>query len=270
VRVQADSQFRVTPEQIKQLDVRNADGQMVPLGTFVTVDETVGPQTIMRYNLYPAAPITGQPALGYSSGQALTIMEQIAGETLPDTMGYEWTGMSYQEKQVGSEAIVIFALAILFVFLVLAFQYESWTSPVAVIAVVPLAVLGAVIAVAFRGMDVNVYTQIGLVLLVALASKNAILIVEFAVQLRQQGQSLLEAAENAAKLRFRAILMTSFAFILGVVPLLTATGAGAASRQAVGTAVFGGMIAATLFSVLFVPMFFVVLRRVSEWGNKTE
>ncbi len=263
VRVQADSKYRTTPDDIKQLDVRNSLGEMVPVGTFVKIEETTGPQTIVRYQQYPAASITGEAAPGYSSGQALNLMEQLVdakAETQPG-LAFRWTGMSYQEKLVGSEAIVIFALAILFVFLVLSAQYESWANPFAVVAVVPLAVLGAVAALAIRGMDNNVYTQIGLVLLVALASKNAILIVEFAAQLRDQGRTTLEAAVEAARLRFRAILMTSFSFLLGVIPLLVASGAGAASRQAVGTAVFGGMIAATLFSVTFVPLFFVVVSR---------
>jgi hydrophobic/amphiphilic exporter-1 (mainly G- bacteria), HAE1 family len=261
VRVQADSKFRTTPAAIKQLDVRNRQGQMVPLGTFVKVEETTGPQTVVRYNLYPAASITGEPAQGTSSGQALELMEQIVQSKSQASLGYEWTGLSYQEKLVGSEATIIFLLAILFVFLVLAAQYESWANPLAVVAVVPLAVLGAVAAVAIRHMDNNVYTQIGLVLLVALASKNAILIVEFASQLRAEGRGTRDAAIEAARLRFRAILMTSFSFLLGVIPLLIASGAGAASRQAVGTAVFGGMIAATLFSVSFVPLLFVVVSR---------
>lgn len=269
VRVQADSKFRLTPEDIKQLDVRNAQGEMVPVGTFVDIDETIGPQTIIRYNLYPAAAITGEAAAGASSGQALDIMEQLVESKSNSSLGYEWTAMSFQEDQVGNEAIAIFSLAILGVFLVLAAQYESWTNPIAVVAVVPLAVLGAVAAVAIRDMDNNVYTQIGLVLLVALASKNAILIVEFASQLRKEGRQNREAAVEAARLRFRAILMTSFSFLLGVIPLLVASGAGAASRQAVGTAVFGGMIAATLFSVTFVPLFFVIVSRRNTRTQQT-
>ena len=261
VRVQADSIYRTTPDDIKRLEVRNANGDMVPLGTFVTVREVTGPQTIIRYNLYPSASISGEAAPGFSSGQSLDLMEQLVNEKKVDGLGFEWTGMSYQETQVGSEAVFIFMLAILCVFLVLAAQYESWANPFAVIAVVPLAVLGAVAAVGIRHMDNNVYTQIGLVLLVAMASKNAILIVEFASQLHQEGRSKTEAAIEAARLRFRAILMTSFSFLLGVIPLLVASGAGAASRQAVGTAVFGGMIAATLFAVVFVPLFFVVVTK---------
>ncbi|MFV2067982.1 MAG: efflux RND transporter permease subunit [Pirellulales bacterium] len=269
VRVQADGKFRVSADDIKQLDVRNQRGDMVPIGTFVDIQETFGPQVIQRYNLYPSAQLNGEPAIGFSSGQALTLMEQIADATLPASMGYQWTGMSYQEKLVGGEQYVIFALAVVIVFLVLAAQYESWTSPAAVIAVVPLAVLGVVIALVVRGMDNNVYTQIGVVLLVALASKNAILIVEFASELRHGGRGIREAAADAAGLRFRAILMTAFSSILGFMPLLVASGAGAASRQAVGNAVVGGMAAATVFSLLFVPSFFVVFRTLGEWWGES-
>jgi HAE1 family hydrophobic/amphiphilic exporter-1 len=275
VRVQADSPFRVEADDIKRLDVRNTRGDMVPVGTLVDVEETVGPQVVPRYNLYPSAQLNGEPAEGYSSGQALALMEQMAEAILPASMGYEWTGMSLQEKQVGGEQYVIFLLAVVFVFLVLSAQYESWTSPAAVIAVVPLAVLGVVIALLVRrglgipGADNNVYTQIGVVLLVALASKNAILIVEFARDQRRQGKRIAEAAADAARLRFRAILMTAFSSILGFMPLLVASGAGAASRQAVGTAVVGGMIAATFFSVLFVPSFFVVFQNLSELRAKS-
>jgi HAE1 family hydrophobic/amphiphilic exporter-1 len=191
-------------------------------------------------------------------------MEQLADSKLPASMGYEWTGMSYQEKKVGSEALLVFALAIMLVFLVLAAQYESWTSPAAVILVVPLAVLGTVVALMMRGMDNNVYTQIGIVLLIALASKNAILIVEFAAEQRNKGLGILESAVEAAKLRFRPILMTSISSITGFFPLVVASGAGAASRQAIGLAVVGGMIAATVMSLLFTPVFYVVMQRLSE------
>jgi HAE1 family hydrophobic/amphiphilic exporter-1 len=268
VRVQADAPFRVEAQDIARLELRNRAGKMVPIGTFVDVRPTLGPQVVQRYNLYPSAQINGEPSPGYSSGQALTLMEQMARAKLPPSMGFEWTGMSYQEKQVGGEQYTIFALAVLFVFLVLAAQYESWTSPAAVIAVVPLAALGVVIALLMRGMDNDTYTQIGTVLLVALASKNAILIVEFAREQRQQGVGIQQAAAEAARLRFRAILMTAFSSILGFAPLVIASGAGAASRQAVGNAVVGGMIAATFFSLLFVPSFFVVFQKLSEWGGK--
>jgi hydrophobic/amphiphilic exporter-1 (mainly G- bacteria), HAE1 family len=268
VQVQADHQFRNKPEDIRQLDVRDAMGNMVPLGTLISVDQVLGPQTIQRYNLYPSASITGGAAPGFSSGQALNLMAQLAENKLPPSMGYEWTGMSYQEKKVGSEAILVFALAIVLVFLVLAAQYESWTSPSAVILVVPLAVLGTVIALMMRGMDNNVYTQIGIVLLIALASKNAILIVEFASEQRAKGLGIREAAVEAAKLRFRPILMTSISSITGFMPLVVASGAGAASRQAIGLAVVGGMVAATIMSLLFTPVFYVVMQRLSEFRKK--
>jgi len=264
VMVQADHQFRTRPDDIRSIDVRNASGAMVPLGTLIAVDETVGPQTILRYNLYPTASITGEAAPGYSSGQALNLMEQLAGQKLPTSMGYEWTGMSFQEKKVGSEAIMVFALAIILVFLVLSAQYESWTSPAAVIMVVPLAVLGTVLAVMMKGADNNVYTQIGITLLIGLASKNAILIVEFAMAERERGKSLLDAAVDAAKLRFRPILMTSIASIAGFMPLVVASGAGAASQQAIGLAVVGGMVAATVMSLTFTPVFYVVMKRLGE------
>jgi HAE1 family hydrophobic/amphiphilic exporter-1 len=194
----------------------------------------------------------------------MTLMEQMAARKLPSGMNIEWTGMSYQEKRVGGQATYVFALAVLMVYLVLAAQYESWLMPAAVILVVPLALLGTVAAVAYRGMDNNIYTQIGIVLIIALASKNAILIVEFARELRAKGRTIVDAALESSRLRFRPILMTSFAFILGIYPLVNATGAGAASRRSLGTAVFGGMLAATILAVFFVPVFFVLMQRLSE------
>ena len=268
VKVQADHPFRVEPGDIRQLEVRDTRGQMIPIGTLVTVEQVLGPQTILRYNLYPAASVTGQAAPGFSSGQALTLMEQLADVKLPTSMGYEWTAMSYQEKKVGSEAIMVFALAIILVFLVLAAQYESWSAPAAVILVVPLAVLGTVIALVLRAFDNNVYTQIGVVLLIGLASKNAILIVEFAREQRSQGKGILDAAVTASQLRFRPILMTAISSIAGFMPLVVASGAGAASRQAIGTAVVGGMIAATIMSLIFTPVFYVVMQRLSESRRK--
>jgi len=268
VRAQADHRFRIEPGDIRNLDVRNAKGEMVTIGTFVDVEQILGPQTILRYNIYPTATITGQAAPGYSSGQALNLMEQLAKAKLPNTMGYEWTGVSYQEKKVGSEAIMVFALAIILVFLVLAAQYESWTNPAAVIMVVPLAVLGTVVALLMKGADNNVYTQIGIVLLIGLASKNAILIVEFAIGEREKGKSIQEAVIDAARLRFRPILMTAISSIAGFMPLVVAAGAGAASQRAIGTAVVGGMAAATIMSFLFTPVFYVVMQRLSGFRRK--
>jgi len=272
VRVQAESRFRNAPGEIKRIRTSNRDGQMVPLGTVANIEERSGPQVLTRYNLFTAATINGEAASGFSSGEALKRMEEVAARTLPSSMGYEWTGLAYQEKKVGNESLLIFALAVLMVYLVLAAQYESWTSPAAVILVVPLGILGAALAVAVRGMDNNVYTQIGVVLIIALASKNAILIVEVARELRAHGSSILDAAVEASRRRLRPILMTSFAFILGVYPLTVAKGAGAASRQALGTAVFGGMLASTILAVAFVPAFYVLMQRLSEgyakWRGK--
>ncbi len=270
VRVQADPAFRAVPDDIRRLDVRTRGGEMVPLGTLVSVEESFGPQVVTRYNLYPAASITGRAAPGYSSGQALTMMEQMANQKLPTAMGYEWTGVAYQERQVGSETLIIFALAIVLVYLVLAAQYESWTSPAAIILAVPLALLGTVVALMMRSMDNNTYVQIGIVLLIALASKNAILIVEFARENRASGQGILDAALQAARLRFRPILMTACSTLLGMVPLVIASGAGAAGRRALGTAVFGGLLAATILVVFFAPLLYMVMQRLSEWRNPAQ
>ncbi len=237
------------------------------------VTKTMGPQIVLRYNMYPAATINGTPAPGYSSGQAMAIMESTAAHVLPDSVGYDWTGISYQEKASGSEAILIYLLAVIFVYLVLCAQYESWTISLGVILAVPLALIGTTAGLMIRNFDVNIYTQIGIVLLIGLACKNAILIVEFCKDAREkEGLSIREAAMEAARLRFRPILMTSFAFILGVFPLVIASGAGAESRHALGTAVFAGMISATFLGVLFVPVFYVVIETITEklFGKKTE
>jgi hydrophobic/amphiphilic exporter-1 (mainly G- bacteria), HAE1 family len=265
VYAQADHQWRVAPEEIGRLYVRNANGDMVPLGTMTEVGYRTGPSLISLYNLRPAAQILGIQAEDFSSGQALALLEQIAAATLPPGMGYEWTGMSYQEKQQGNEPYYVFALALLLVWLALAAQYESWTAPAAVLLAVPIALLGTVAVLTPLGVANNLYMQIGLVLLIALASKNAILIVEFARDLRiRQRREILDAAVEAARLRFRPILMTSFAFILGVLPLVFATGAGANARRSIGITVASGMLASTCIAVLFVPAFFVVLQRFSE------
>jgi hydrophobic/amphiphilic exporter-1 (mainly G- bacteria), HAE1 family len=265
VRVQAASDYRRELSDISNLYVANRRGQMVPLGALFDVHRMLGADLVTRYNLYPAAVITGVPSPRYSSGQALGMMQQFAGQTLPQGMSYEWTGLSYQEKQTGSQAYFIFVLSVTLVFLVLAAQYESWTDPIAVILVVPTALIGILIALFLRRFPIDLYTQIGLVLMIALAAKNAILIVEFARDLTNEGMPLLEAAVEATHRRFRAIMMTSISFILGVVPLLIASGAGAASQQSLGTVVFGGMIASTLLAIPFVPVFFIAVRRLT--GN---
>jgi len=267
VNVQAESVFRIESEDIQRLEVRNNHGQMAPLSTLVSVEEILGPQIITRYNMYPAAPVNGDAAPGFSSGQALDLMEQMAKAKLPPSMGFEWTGMSFQEKAAG-DPMIIFALAIIVVYFVLCAQYESWSISFCILLSVPLALLGTIIAVAVRSMDINIYTQIGIVLLIALASKNAILIVEFAKDAREAGKGIIDAAAEAARLRFRPILMTSFAFIFGTLPLVVAQGAGAGSRQVLGTAVFGGMIAATFLTIIFVPVYYVVIQGFSEWLSR--
>jgi HAE1 family hydrophobic/amphiphilic exporter-1 len=265
VYVQADSRFRMRPQDLLNYKIRTPAGQMVPLGTLVEIKETQGPSLISLYNLYPAATISGQQAQGYSSGQVMSLMEQITDHTLPPGMGSEWTAMSYQEKIVGNQIYYVFALAVLLVYFVLAGQYESWYQPISVILAVPLALLGTVGALRALGLANNLYTQIGLILLIALASKNAILIVEYAREKREEGMEILEASVEAARLRFRPILMTSFAFILGMLPLVVATGAGANSRKSIGIAVVSGMLASTCLAVLFVPSFYVTVRRFEEW-----
>ncbi len=237
---------------------------MVPLGTLGQLRSVVGPETVPHYNLYGAALISGGAAPGYSSGQAIDAMQRAAARALPADFGYEWTGVTYQELKAGSVAALVFALAIVFVFLFLAAQYESWSMPFMVILAVPLALLGATLALWLRARQIDVYAQIGFVMLVGLAAKNAILIVEFAKRRREEGNSILDAAMEAARLRLRPILMTAFAFILGVVPLMIATGAGASARQSIGTTVFGGMLVATVLSLGFVPVFYAVIERLRE------
>jgi HAE1 family hydrophobic/amphiphilic exporter-1 len=264
VRVQADARFRARPEDILRLQVRNPQGQMVPLGTLVKIKESFGPQVVTRYNMYPSASVKGSAAPGYSSGQALEAMAELARRILPDTMGFQWTGISYQETVAAGSGALVFLLAVVMVYLVLAAQYESWKIPAPVILTVPLALGGAFAALLLRGLDNNVYTQIGLVLLVGLATKNAILIVEFAKDQYQAGKDAVTAALEASRLRFRPILMTAFSFILGVVPLVIATGAGAGSRRALGTAVFGGMLVATCLGVIFVPVLYLVFQTLGR------
>jgi len=265
VTAQADANFRVTPEDIGNLKTRNAAGEMVPLSTLVTVRNVTGPDRVVRYNLYPSAEITGSPTPGTSSGQAIALMEKIANKELPPGMGFEWTELTYQQILAGNTAIYIFPLCVLFVFLTLAAQYESWSLPLTVILIVPMCLLSAIWGVWIRGQDNNIFTQIGLVVLVGLACKNAILIVEFAKKLQEEGgRARRDAAVEAARLRIRPIMMTSFSFILGVVPLLIAEGAGAEMRQALGTAVFYGMLGVTFFGALFTPVFYVVVRWVTD------
>ncbi|BCH27686.1 efflux RND transporter permease subunit [Mesorhizobium sp. L-8-3] len=270
VTLQAEQDARAQASDLTRLYVRNASGEMVPLSTLGNVKPIVGPETVTHYNNYGSALINGAAAPGYSSGQAIEAMQRAAATALPQGFGYEWTGITYQELRAGSVAIAVFALAIVFVFLILAAQYESWSMPFMVLLSVPTALFGALLAIWLRGMEMDVYSQIGFVMLIGLAAKNAILIVEFAKHLREQGMSIVEAAMEAGRLRLRPILMTAFAFILGVVPLMLATGAGAASRQSLGTAVFGGMLAATILTLAFVPVFYAVIERWRERKSAPE
>src|SRR6202166_437567 len=259
VYAQADAQFRLTLRDIENLMVRNSQGNMIPLGTLATIKPAVGPSLISLYNLYPSSTIIGLPSQGYSSGQSIALMEEIADKTLPPGAGYEWTAMSYQEKTVGNQIYYVFGL-------VLAGQYERCDAPISVILAVPLSLLGPMIVLTSLRIENNLYTQIGIILLIALSAKNAILIVEVALELHVRDRKpLLESAVEAARARFRPILMTSFAFILGVVPLVLATGAGASARKSIGITVFSGMIASTCLAVLFVPTFFVVVQRFENW-----
>src|SRR5262249_13416952 len=264
VIIQAEGKDRNRAQDINLLQMRNKCGQMVLLGTLVKPREVGGPVYITRYNLYTAAPITGNLAPGVSTGDVIEEVSRLSSDTLPITMQSEWTEIMFMQIRAGDTAMYVFALAVVCVFLALAALYESWSLPLAVILVVPLCLLCSVAGVLFAHNDVNIFVQIGLVVLVGLACKNAILIVEFAKQLHQEGKPRLEATVEAARLRLRPILMTSFAFILGVVPLVIATGAGAEMRRSLGTAVFSGMLGVTLFGIFLTPVFFSVLQGLSE------
>jgi HAE1 family hydrophobic/amphiphilic exporter-1 len=264
VYVQADQQFRANPQALKELYARTAKGTMIPLEQVVTVKETTAPQVISHFNLFRSATINGSAAPGVSSGDALKKMEQLAASTLPQGFGYSWSGISLEETKAGRQSFVIFSLALLLVYLTLAAQYESLVLPFIVLLGVPLAVLGALSAQWLRGLSNDVYCQVGLVMLIGLAAKNAILIVEFAEQLRNQGRTILEAAVEAARIRLRPILMTSLAFILGVLPLVFATGAGQEARHSVGTAVAGGMVVSTFLNIVFIPVLYVVIETLRE------
>jgi len=265
IYIQADSKYRLRLDDIDNLTVRNQNGDIIPLGTLITIKPSVGASLISLYNLYPSATVTVIPAAGVSTGQVMALMDELNARTLPPGTSYEYTAMSYQEKIVGNQMFTVFALGLLLVYLVLAGQYESWITPFAVILAVPLSLLGPVSVLTAIHVDNNLYVQIGLVLLIALSAKNAILIVEVARELRAEGKAIVDAAVEAAAARFRPILMTSFAFILGVLPLVLASGAGASARKSIGIAVFTGMLASTCLAVLFVPSFFVVLQRFDEW-----
>jgi HAE1 family hydrophobic/amphiphilic exporter-1/multidrug efflux pump len=261
VMLQAEQDFRKTPESINDIYVRSSDGAMVPLSTLGRISMTTGPEVLQRYNMFRSAEINGANAPGVSTGQALKIMEGLAAKDLPQGYGYEWTGIAYQEKEAGGTQGPVFAMAMIFVFLVLAAQYESWAVPFSVLLGLPVGVFGAFLGVKLAGLDNNVYVQIGIVTLMGLAAKNAILIVEFAKEYHEKrGMSLGAAAIEGAKLRFRPIMMTAFAFILGVVPLVVASGAGAAARRSIGIAVFAGMLFASTVGLFFIPMLYVAIQ----------
>jgi len=260
VTAHANAESRMTTKDVLAIRVRNSSGDTVPIGSFTTVRDTSGPYRWPRYNLYTAAELDGAAAPGYSQGQAMALMEKLAVETLPEGFGYEWTTLAYQQQRAGNTAVFAFVLAVVFVFLVLAAQFESLTLPVAVILIVPMCLIASIVGVVLRGQDNNILTQVGFIVLIGLAAKNAILIVEFAKQLEDRGRDRIAAAVEAARLRLRPILMTSLAFIFGVTPMVWAIGAGAELRQTLGTAVFSGMIGVTTFGLIFTPVFYVVSR----------
>jgi multidrug efflux pump len=262
VNVQADAKYRMTPDDIGLLKVPNKKGEMVPLAAVIDVRYSTGPAIVNHFNMYLSAEVSGNPGPGTSSGQAITLMDNLAEQELPSNMGYAWTELTYQQILAGLDPLspIIFPLCVLLVFLILSFQYESWSLPLSILLIVPMCIMCAMFGLLLTGLDNNIFTQIGLIVLIGLAAKNAILIVEFAKQKEDAGEPRFEATVDACKLRLRPILMTSFAFILGVVPLVRAVGAGAEMRQALGIAVFSGMLGVTIFGIFLTPVFYLVIR----------
>ncbi|MDR2639099.1 MAG: multidrug efflux RND transporter permease subunit [Helicobacteraceae bacterium] len=268
VMMQSQGEFRKSPENLEDVFVRSGSGEMIPLSALVTVNRVLGPDVVQRFNLFPSAQITGEPKAGISSGAAIAAIEEVAAEVLPEGYTLAWSGSSYQEKAMSGTGIQAFVFGVLLVFLILAALYERWLMPLAVVAAVPFAVFGAIVAVALRGLNNDLYFQIGLVVLIGLAAKNAILIIEFAMNKREEGYGHVEAAIEAAKLRFRPIIMTSLAFMLGVLPLAISTGAGESARHAIGTGVIGGMLAATFIAVFYIPLFYVHMGKIGDFFAK--
>ncbi|OZB79905.1 MAG: hydrophobe/amphiphile efflux-1 family RND transporter, partial [Halothiobacillus sp. 13-55-253] len=260
----ADTPYRVSPDDLRQVYVRSAKDGLIPLSSLVTLHQTSGPDVVNRFNIFPSVKILGNPAPGYSSGQALKAMQEVAANTLSRNFQLGWIGAAYQELSAGKSGAIALGLGIIMVFLILAALYERWTLPLAVITAIPFAVLGALLANWMRGLDIDVYFQVGLLVLIAMSAKNAILIVEFAAKIHAEGKTIAEAAVAAARIRFRPVIMTSMAFILGVLPLALASGAGEGARHALGTGIVGGMIFATYIAVLFIPMFFELTQTLSE------
>ena len=270
VQMQAEESFRKDPSDLNNIFVRSKEGEMIPLSSFVTLKQVVNADLVERFNLFSAAKVSGQPALGYSSGDALKAIEEVTKEVLPQGYTISWVGSAYQEKQISSAGAMAFIMGMVFLYLILAAQYEKWLMPISVILAVPFAVFGAVLATHMRGLENDIYFQIGLLVLAGLAAKNAILIVEFAMQKRKEGMELTEAAIEAAKIRLRPIIMTSLAFTLGVIPLAISSGAGAASRHSIGTGVFGGMVSATFLAIVFIPLFYILISKLIKENKVKE